>query len=243
MESGVWLEGEIRPSFFDSRFEQMERTYLSPGVQRVFYEHQAKDVERLIKPGTVVLDVGCGAQMRYAKDPEATHIGLDPSFQSIARNKADILICASADRLPIQDKSIDLVVCFYSLHHMVGANRKISRQKVFGAFAEFGRILKRGGKILVFEVTLAGPLYLVEKAVWQTFRAVLGSKMDMHFYSIRALQDIALQALSGKRLQLTVTKYHTPAFYLFSPALALPNLRIPRILYPLSPIAMQWEIV
>lgn len=240
-ENGVWACGRIGRSYFDSRFETMEDSYSNAAVQEIFYRRQSHCVQQIIGPGSVVLDVGCGARMRYASRPDATIIGLDPSFASVAQNTAGIRICASAAEMPIQDSSIDLIVCFYSLHHMVGLDHKGCSEQVLHAFTEFGRILRPRGNILVFEVTLPAPLYLIEMVSWKFFRSALGSRMDMHFYSISALREIALRATRGTMVGLKITRFSSSPFRFFPPILSIPRFRIPRLLSPLSPIALHLQ--
>lgn len=64
----------------------------------------------------------------------------------------DLRIHGSATALPLADRSIDAIVCFYSIHHMVGATVAQNRALVNAAFQEFGRVLKLHGELFVFEL-------------------------------------------------------------------------------------------
>ena len=109
------------------------------------------EVERLLgrrlQPGEVVLDPGCGtgwhaAGLRRAA-PEATVLGADLSAGMLGRARAAgawPLLQADASALPLADGSIDLVVTRGVLHHL---------PDVAGALAEWRRVLRPGGAVVV----------------------------------------------------------------------------------------------
>ena len=99
-------------------------------------------------PSSVVLDVGCGPALPYRRDPRWFVIGLERSFESLRRNAdVDLRVHGTATALPLADRSIDAIVCFYSIHHMVGATVTQNRALVNAAFQEFGRVLKLHGEL------------------------------------------------------------------------------------------------
>jgi SAM-dependent methyltransferase len=98
-----------------------------------------------LKPKTV-LDVGCGegrfCRMLAEHGVEVTGIDPTPSFITHARERdpAGRYLQASAEALPLDDSSFDLVVSYLSL---------IDIPDVAAAIAEMTRVLKPGGALLI----------------------------------------------------------------------------------------------
>lgn len=114
-----------------------------------------------------VLDVGCGYG-RYLKrlradHPEATVVGIDASPGMLAEVEPPILV-ADAQSIPHPDHSVDTVLAMHMLYHV---------PDIAKAVAEFRRVLKPGGTLLVSTNTdddMAAPY-----AHWaRVIRSVLG---------------------------------------------------------------------
>lgn len=107
-----------------------------------------------IKDGDRIIDVGCGtgtlAILAKQKYPNSTVVGVDPDAKilEIAKQKAkkaDVkvyFVRAGADSLPIDSRSIDIVVSSLVFHHMPTE----IKQK---AIKEIYRVLKKDGKLLL----------------------------------------------------------------------------------------------
>lgn len=114
-----------------------------------------------------VLDVGCGtgvlgAHARRLIEPTGCVIALDPSrgMLDIAHRKRGLeAVQAAAERLPLADGSIDAVVMGYALRHL---------ERLDPVFAEFARVLRPGGQLLMLE--LFAPR---QRALRQAFRTYL----------------------------------------------------------------------
>lgn len=104
-----------------------------------------------LAPGQRVLDVaiGTGLVAREALrilDRPADIIGLDLSAGMLrqARHSLPVsLLQARAEAIPIADATIDLVTIGYALRHFADLN---------ATFAEFRRVLRPGGRILILEI-------------------------------------------------------------------------------------------
>jgi ubiquinone/menaquinone biosynthesis C-methylase UbiE len=133
--------------------------------------HARRDVERLlagpIDPRWVVLDAGCGtgylaAGLRRAV-PGLRVIGADLSEGMLRRARgagAWPLVQADALRLPVADRTVDLVVARGVLHHL---------PTVRAALAEWRRVLRPGGAV----VLLSEPTPVVERHGRWLVRAML----------------------------------------------------------------------
>ncbi len=146
-------------------------------VQRIF-DDTASDYERIervlafgsgpwyrrmalqragLGPGAQVLDVGIGTGM-VAREalkligPQGRLVGVDPSpgMMGEVGLPGVELVQGRAEALPRPDASADFVSMGYALRHI---------SDVAAAFAEFHRVLRPGGRLLVLEITRpAGPL-------------------------------------------------------------------------------------
>jgi len=99
--------------------------------------------------GGLVLDVGCGAAghvTRYLADQGTDVMGVDlsPASMEVARACQPGLRFEVADMrdLPAEDGSVAGIVAFYSVIHL-------PRQQVPAALAEFRRVLRPGGVLLI----------------------------------------------------------------------------------------------
>lgn len=107
-----------------------------------------------IKDGDRIVDVGCGtgtlailAKQRY---PNSIVVGVDPDAKilEIAKQKAKktgvrvYFVQAGADSLPIDSRSIDIVVSSLVFHHMPTEIKKKAIKEIY-------RILKKDGRFLL----------------------------------------------------------------------------------------------
>ena len=105
-----------------------------------------------LRPGQLYLDVATGTGMvavqaaRILGSPEAVTC-LDPSEGMLAqaRRKLDArFVVGRAEQLPFPDASFDFLTMANALRHVTTLE---------AAFGEFHRVLRPGGRVLIFEVT------------------------------------------------------------------------------------------
>lgn len=117
--------------------------------------HRALTRELAPRVGETVLDVGCGTGelVRRLAGSSAHVVGVDPDARSIAvaraRGKRSSIEyrLAAAERLPLQDGSVDAVVSSVSAHHWEDRET---------GFAELARVLRPGGRMVFAELRPAG---------------------------------------------------------------------------------------
>jgi ubiquinone/menaquinone biosynthesis C-methylase UbiE len=237
----VLLGDRSAVSFFDDRHQVMTAGNAQEGVRCLCYEDQSNTVEGLFRPGQVVLDVGCGPSLPYQKPEDTFVIGLEASFESIRANRSvDLRVYGSALDMPLPDRSVDLVLAFYAVHHMTGRTLAENLRQLEQAIKELGRVVKPGGELLVFEVSPWRPAWLAERLLWNAARRVLGQKLDMCFYTAEVYERIGQAALLQARL--TVEPFRTSMLSTFPPAFSLPWLPIPRFLYPFDVNLYRWRL-
>jgi len=236
------LDSDLGPTFFDARFPVMTHGSDQPGARAAFYEQQESALVRWLAGAGVVLDVGCGPRLPYTRPAGALMLGVDPSYESLRQNgDVDVRLHASATRLPIASNSVDAIVCFYSLHHLVGGSVAENEQLIRGAFSEFGRVLRPKGRVVVFEVS---PIWLVariERFLWNTVRRGFARACEMFFWERSRLERLAREHLPSG----TTAEYETfavPPLTAFPPAFALERLKIPRALYPFHICMYTWRV-
>ena len=105
-----------------------------------------------LTPGMQVVDVGMGTGLvsreilRITRQPERL-VGVDPSpgMRAMARLPPEVrCLDGWAEQLPLPDASADFVVMGYALRHIAD---------LAAAFAEFRRVLRPGGTVLVLEIS------------------------------------------------------------------------------------------
>lgn len=111
-----------------------------------------------LKPGMDVVDVGMGTGLVSREILKVTGepgrvIGVDPSPGMMAQARAQTglpaeVVCrvGRAEDIPVPDASADFVVMGYALRHIAD---------FAAAAAEFRRVLRPGGRLLILEITRA----------------------------------------------------------------------------------------
>lgn len=105
-----------------------------------------------LRPGMKLLDVatGTGLVARAALQlglPPQDVVGLDPSSGMLRQNQqrqSIPLVQGFGESLPFAGESFDFITMGYALRHV---------EDLVGLFSEFLRVLRKGGRILVLEIT------------------------------------------------------------------------------------------
>ena len=159
---------------------------------------------------TRLLDLGCGTGwlVRTASElcsGEGRFVGIDASPRMIERaksnstaNNAVEFYLGSADTLPFEDNSFDVVTCTNSFHHY---------PKPIDALLEARRIMRQGGRIYILDVTrdnlFAG---LINRVL------TMKEKEHVKFYSTREyiemFRDAGLAHLDGNLSMYSIFKTH-----------------------------------
>jgi demethylmenaquinone methyltransferase/2-methoxy-6-polyprenyl-1,4-benzoquinol methylase len=105
-----------------------------------------------LAPGMQVVDVGMGTGLvsreilNITGEPDAL-VGVDPSAGMMAQATLPAgvrCLMGRAEAIPLPDASADFIVMGYALRHIADLT---------AAFAEFRRVLRPGGRLLVMEIT------------------------------------------------------------------------------------------
>lgn len=143
-----------------------------------------------LKPGMHVLDVACGPALvaqcaLNLVGPSGRVFGLDPSIGMLREGQKGpcrSLVCGIGEQLPFPDKSFDFLSMGYALRH-------VSDLKV--AFAEYRRVLKPGGILLILDICRPrSPLLL-----------------SLSRFYIKTVMGMAFAASTGNREMKTLMAY------------------------------------
>ena len=179
----------------------------------------------------VVLDVGCGAQpFRALIGPRSRYIGIDTA-DAKAHFGYEIpdTIYFDGDRWPVEDGSVDVVLCTETLEHV---------RDTLGFLSEAGRVLRSAGSI-VLTVPFAARYHFIPHDYWRFTPASLA-----YVLTAAGFESVAVYARGNA---VTVACYKVMALILpllLSPAPSIP-LRIVRgvVGIALSPLVLLLAII
>ncbi len=159
MVEGYTIDAEVGPRW-DGRADAWDVVSRGPAFARFCDAIMAAAAPG---PRDVVLDIGCGTGLVTlpAARRAARTIGIDASATMLERLRAraaaegitDIrLIHGDMRRLPLPDRSVDVVVSCYAFHHLTDDGKELATAEAF-------RVLRPGGRIvavdMMFRLSLA----------------------------------------------------------------------------------------
>jgi demethylmenaquinone methyltransferase / 2-methoxy-6-polyprenyl-1,4-benzoquinol methylase len=151
-----YAEPEQRASVVNSLFDDTARHYdritwlMSLGTGAAYRRDALRRIG--VRQGSSVLDVACGTGQVSAAalqlvGPAGVVVGVDPSdgMRHVAQTRRNICtLQGAAERLPVEDRSFDVVVMGYALRHV---------SDLITAFREMRRVLRPGGTVGILEIT------------------------------------------------------------------------------------------
>ncbi|MCK4499993.1 class I SAM-dependent methyltransferase [Candidatus Babeliales bacterium] len=142
-----------------TQFDRLGEDYynIKGGHVHLYYtEQKVKLLEKFVKPGYSVLDVGCGVGVhaRLLKENTNCNIyGIDYSKEMVrSANKnlgGSFMIKGDATKIPFKDSSFDVVYTVNLLHHL------IKHKAIEHAIVEMARVSKK--YIIIFEFNSKNP--------------------------------------------------------------------------------------
>jgi len=125
-------------------------------------------LDEALRPGTVALDAGCGrtSRLRDYRDRIVRLVGVDADETAgIANPYLDEFVLADLDdSLPFADASFDLVYANFVVEHLAYPER---------AFAEWRRVLRPGGTLVLLTSNRASPLMAAADRLPQRVRLAI----------------------------------------------------------------------
>ncbi|VVC36459.1 Hypothetical protein CINCED_3A015584 [Cinara cedri] len=98
------------------------------------------------KPGSIILDVGCGNAKYFTNTTDVYQIGCDRSTQlaQICRDRNHQVFNCDCLQIPLRSQCVDLCISIAVLHHLATNDRRLK------ALTEINRVLAVGGQALVY---------------------------------------------------------------------------------------------
>lgn len=181
-------------------------------------------LHRLAKPaGRDVVDIGCGAGalVRELAARGARAIGIEISREQLAPAQAadpegvGRYLVGRAERLPLQDASIDVAIFMRTLHHVPPA-------ELMAALRESGRVLRPDGVVYVAEPLAEGDYFALSSLVEDEVEAraaaqrALGEAGAAGLQRVRTMEyevDIRLSDVAAfRRRTVSVDPERAPVF-------------------------------
>ena len=145
--------------------------------------------------GKDVLDVGSAGVFAFDRRLASSVTSLDLSPAMLLRVPADVATLAAdaRDMGALADGSFDVVLFSLSLHHVVGASLGETESGQAAAVAEAFRVLRPGGRLIVYEPVLSSGLFALERALFRAFAALfaLAGVPPVYFRSRASLKRLA----------------------------------------------------
>lgn len=139
-----------------------------------------------LRPGMKVLDVAVGTgpvseRARRIVGPDGSVTGIDASFGMLSQTRKRLpidVVQGLAERLPFRDGTFDFVSMGYALRHVADLR---------GTFAEYRRVLRPGGRLLVLDFCRArtslgravNGFYLGKVVPWLAGRTSRSARADL----------------------------------------------------------------
>jgi len=142
----------------------------------------------LLQKGTSFLDLGCGTgwavcYIANLLEGQGKFMGVDISMGMLQRANKNAgglkhvgFYNASAERLPIEEKTVDYIICTNSFHHYLHPER---------ALAEMLRIMKDKGRVYIMDVTSDD--FLVN---WIDRRQAKREREHVRFHSTHEIKEL-----------------------------------------------------
>ena len=116
-------------------------------------ENKVANYLKNVSNKNIVLDAGCGTGkfLKVLESNSKSYIGIDLSEKQLSKAKLKSIkssskfICSNLSKIPLEDKSIDLIVSSWVLGTITDINERNS------ALMELKRVLKDNGKIILIE--------------------------------------------------------------------------------------------
>ena len=155
------MDGNSQSTFFTKETRYNVEELLT---KKNIIEHFDKFVENHISPNDKILDYGCGPgtfSIKMSKITKNNVYGVDISENFIDECmrlkkkfnlKNFIPSCINSGSLPFENNTFDKILLFHVIHHLEDIEKN---------FKEINRVLKKNGKIIIYEPNKLNPLIAV----------------------------------------------------------------------------------
>lgn len=219
--------------FFDDVSEEYRDT---PAGMRSHHVLTARTIEGSLS-GSVLCVGGLWNQVDLdSLPPRVTVADLSIAMLHQLPAEASGILC-EARALPFETGSFDHIVFPLVLHHITEDDGVAARRCVASALAEARRVLVRGGSIWISEFCLNRVIYAAE-LLFSPLTRVLLSTLDIPLVVMHSAPFFTKTLLAAGFGEIEVKPIRPPEtgpLDTIRPIIGLPWLRVPRLLYPVTP--------
>ena len=171
------------------------------------------------KNGCVILDAGCGNNsiILNQNDLKRKKLGIDIALNDIKKNKSiDYAICCNITCIALKNESVDLIICNMVIEHL---------QDPTVAFAEFSRVLKKGGYLIFMTPCIYNIVVFLSKMIPNRFHNKLVSLLTginesnifPTFYKANSIGMLRKMLTERKLVERDLIMYQPPPYaFVFS---------------------------
>jgi SAM-dependent methyltransferase len=223
VNDGVVRFIDKKDDFYEAAYDATNNIVFKKGFSfgaflyfHVYKEPYLSAIRKNLKPGAIVLDIGCGGGTRYLAQ-EGVVAGLDLSWGSLKKAADFYSVTVQADALkpPFADGTFDLITSSYTFEHFRPDEKEVLLRQMH-------RLLKPGGKIvLIFDCDNNNPLFRWFKKDEALYKECF-IEHDHHYglqmasMNLRMIQDAQFCALKTRAINKTVLQY-LPVFGWMAP--------------------------
>jgi ubiquinone/menaquinone biosynthesis C-methylase UbiE len=179
-------------------------------------------IHKYLPPGGRLLDAGCGRYLKFSKELARTSevVGIDLESKLETQNQGSPYgVRGDLNYLPFTSGHFDLIISRFVVEHLEHPNQ---------VFAEFHRVLKPGGKVILLTPSKYDYVSLIAAITPYSWHRSLVSRIfrvsedDVYptFYRANTPSKIAaeLKSVGLRKAELRMVN-HYPAYLMFSPVL------------------------
>jgi len=157
--------------------------------------------EYKVSDNSLIVDIGCGTgneTLNIYNKFRCNVYGIEPAKnmleKAIGKSGKIIWLKGTAERIPVEDNSVDIITSFFSIHHF---------SDIYQAIKEYYRILKSSGKVFIFTISHN---QMKKSFEYKFFPELL--KYDIsRIPSIEFIKDIFVK--NGFKVKIKVLEYET----------------------------------
>lgn len=218
-----------------NHFNRINKKYFKNiGDKKNLYEEIKKNINSLIKD-KVILDIGSGGHIFYDHNLAKKIFVLDISQEMLNSMDDKNLIKINQDARnmsKVSDKTIDVVLIIFALHHINGNSYKESIKSLKQTLNEVNSKLTDKGELFIIEPVLNKFFFVVEKLFYKIIYLILQRfRTDMvFFYNQKVIQNNLFNIFKNSSLEITnikMTGWLDPLLGTFPGLIKIPAFLMP----------------